>query len=994
MMPSSSSRKDAVRQTPPPSSKALRIGSWNVRSMYQTGKRAQIIREMQRNNLDILGISETHWNQSGQQHLFSGELFIFSGYDEDGPHREGVGLFISKAARKTLRGWEKHGPRMMMASFTTRKKDINMNIVQVYAPTNDAEDEDKDSFYNKLQDVVSKLPNKDVNIIMGDLNAKVGKDNRNYEQVMGKHGLGEMNDNGDRFLAFCTYNRMIIGGTVFPHKKIHKATWVSPDGQTENQIDHFCISGKFRRSMDDVRVLRGADVGSDHHLVLAKIRIKLKKYGKTSQGCRQKYQVSHLQDDGKKKDFQLELSNKFKALENLEDMTIEDHWKGIKEVVTSACTTVLGPKKNIHKEWITQESLDRIKKRRELKDEVNGSKTEEEKMEAREKYSVAHKEVKDGIKMDKNAFFESLAEKAEQAAANGHMRIVYQTTKTLSGKFSKPAVPVKDKEGKSIFEQKGQCDRWKEHFNELLNRPPPENPPDLLPARRDLQMNVEAPTKEEIAKALKLLKSHKAAGPDLIPPEALKTDIPTTVEILYGLFEKIWKEEKIPNDWKDGHLIKLPKKGDLSNCGNYRGITLLSIPGKVFNRILLERMKDTLDGALRENQAGFRKNRSCVDQIAALRIIVEQSEEWNSPLLVNFIDYEKAFDSVDRATLWMLMRHYGIPEKLVNLVKSSYDGTYCQVFHEGQLTDRFEVGTGVRQGCLLSPFLFILAIDWIMKETTRGRRNGVQWTPWLQLDDLDFADDLALLSHSSSQMQGKTDDLNTISKSVGLKIHKGKSKILKTGAASTKEVTLEDVPLEEVESFCYLGSIIDGKGGTEADVKARIGKARAAFTQLGKVWRATKISRKTKLRLFNSNVKSVLLYGCETWKATAGTLKKVQTFVNRCLRTILKIRWDDRVRNEDLWERAGQVPMKEEIGKRKWRWIGHTLRKPKGNITRQSLRWNPQGNRGRKRPRETWRRCVEREMVTMGHSWGELTQIAQDRGEWKLLVCGLCSDPG
>ena len=580
MTHSSQSRKDVVKQTSPASPKALRIGSWNVRSMYQTGKTAQITREMQRNNLDILGISETHWNQSGQQRLNSGELFIFSGYEEDGPHREGVGLFLSKTARKTLRGWEKHGPRMVMASFTTRKKNINMNIVQVYAPTNDAEDEVKDSFYNKLQNVVSKLPNKDVNIIMGDLNAKVGSDNENYEEVMGKHGLGEINDNGDRLLGFCTFNKMVIGGTVFPHKKIHKSTWVSPDGQTENQIDHFCISRKFRRSMDDVRTLRGADVGSDHHLVLAKIRIKLKKYGAVSQGCRQKFQVSYLQDEEKKKDFKLELSNKFKALENLEAMTIEEHWNGIKEVVTSTCTTVLGPKKDIHKEWITQESLDKIRKRRESKEEINGSRTNEEKETAREKYSVAHKEVKESIKKDKNAFIESLAEKAEQAAANGHMRIVYQTTKTLSGKFSKPAVPVKDKEGRSIFEQKGQCDRWKEHFNELLNRPPPENPPELLPARRDLQMVVDAPTKEEIAKALKLLKSHKAAGPDLIPPEALKTDIPTTVDILYGLFGKIWREEKIPNDWKDGHLIKLPKKGDLSNCGNYRGITLLSIPGK------------------------------------------------------------------------------------------------------------------------------------------------------------------------------------------------------------------------------------------------------------------------------------------------------------------------------------------------------------------------------------------------------------------------------
>ena len=117
------------------------------------------------------------------------------------------------------------------------------------------------------------------------------------------------------------------------------------------------------------------------------------------------------------------------------------------------------------------------------------------------------------------------------------------------------------------------------------------------------------------------------------------------------------------------------------------------------------------------------------------------------------------------------MRLYGIPEKIVSLVKFSYDGTNCQVFHDGQLSDPFDINTGVRQGCLLSPFLFILIIDWIMKETTKGRRNGLQWTLWQQLDDLDFADDIALLSHSQEQMQAKTDHLNEISERVGLKIH-------------------------------------------------------------------------------------------------------------------------------------------------------------------------------------------------------------------------------
>ena len=132
--------------------------------------------------------------------------------------------------------------------------------------------------------------------------------------------------------------------------------------------------------------------------------------------------------------------------------------------------------------------------------------------------------------------------------------------------------------------------------------------------------------------------------------------------------------------------------------------------------------------------------------------------------------------------------------------------------HDGQLSEPFQINTGVRQGCLLSPFLFTLAVDWIIKVITKGKKCGVQWTPWLQLDDLDFADDLALMSHTKHQMQSKTDTLDEISKSIGLNIHAGKSKILTSERDTIERVTLRNTPLEIVESFTYLGSIIDGKG--------------------------------------------------------------------------------------------------------------------------------------------------------------------------------------
>ncbi|VDP36916.1 unnamed protein product, partial [Schistosoma curassoni] len=144
------------------------------------------------------------------------------------------------------------------------------------------------------------------------------------------------------------------------------------------------------------------------------------------------------------------------------------------------------------------------------------------------------------------------------------------------------------------------------------------NPPDIEAAHTDLPIDVNPPTTEEIRMAIRQIRSGKAAGPDNIPGEALKSDIGVTTNMLHLLFRKIWEKEQVPMDWKEGHLIKIPKKGDLSKCGNYRGITLLSIPGKVFNRVLLNWMKDAVDAQLRDQEAGFRKDRSCADRIATI----------------------------------------------------------------------------------------------------------------------------------------------------------------------------------------------------------------------------------------------------------------------------------------------------------------------------------------------------------------------------------------
>ena len=139
------------------------------------------------------------------------------------------------------------------------------------------------------------------------------------------------------------------------------------------------------------------------------------------------------------------------------------------------------------------------------------------------------------------------------------------------------------------------------------------------------------------------------------------------------------------------------------------------------------------------------------------------------------------------------------------------------------------------------------------------------------------------------------------------------------------------------------------------------------------------IKTSTKLRIFNANVKTFLRYGSETWRISKTTLSKVQTFINKCLRRILRIRWPDTIKNEDLWEKTGQESAKRTISRRKWSWIGHTLRSTKSNITKEVLTWNPSAKRRRGRTRHTWRREMEAEMAAEGYSLKQLEKMAQNR---------------
>ena len=231
------------------------------------------------------------------------------------------------------------------------------------------------------------------------------------------------------------------------------------------------------------------------------------------------------------------------------------------------------------------------------------------------------------------------------------------------------------------------------------------------------------------------------------------------------------------------------------------------------------------DAILRKEQAGFRPEIGCLDHIFTLRNIIEQSIERNTKVHINFIDLEKTFDSIHRDTLWRILLAYGCPEKIINIIKCFYNIFSCSIIHKKKLTDWFSVRSWVRQGCVLSPMLFLVAIDWIMRKTIGKKRRGIRWTLTSLREDLDFADDVALVSSTRDQLQRKTSDLALATNPLGLNISRKKTKTMQL-TETPLQVELENENLEEVEEFTYLGIIKSKSNATVKDITNRLQKAK------------------------------------------------------------------------------------------------------------------------------------------------------------------------
>uniref|UniRef100_A0A7I4Y7G6 Reverse transcriptase domain-containing protein n=1 Tax=Haemonchus contortus TaxID=6289 RepID=A0A7I4Y7G6_HAECO len=377
--------------------------------------------------------------------------------------------------------------------------------------------------------------------------------------------------------------------------------------------------------------------------------------------------------------------------------------------------------------------------------------------------------------------------------------------------------------------------------------PPYEEPPTIL--------------KSEVANAIRSMKKGTAPGLDNIPADLLRSGNTALHTLLAEHFNHYLKLKRIPEQWKESKTIFLFKKGHREDISNYRPISLLSVVYESFTKILLNRMECTLDEYQPIEQTGFRKNFSCMDNIQAVTQLIERSREYRLPLALLFVDYKKAFDSVEINAVLNALAQAGVDPAYVHLLEQCLSNTSTSI----QLFERklkIPVGKGVRQGDTISPKLFTAALQYAMLNLDWDERgysvNG------RNVNNLRFADDIVLISSSTPEMEKMVSELNAVSRRIGLEMNMSKTQLMVNQWCDTGTVRLDGKAQQRVESYVYLGRELNMMNNITLELNRRRRAAWAAFGSIREV--TDQVSDPDlKASIFNASVLPAMCYATETW---------------------------------------------------------------------------------------------------------------------------------
>ena len=478
---------------------------------------------------------------------------------------------------------------------------------------------------------------------------------------------------------------------------------------------------------------------------------------------------------------------------------------------------------------------------------------------------------------------------------------------------------------------------WRTYFENLLNfKSHISQDYEAIPLTlEDLPIHQGPTTTEEVEQAIKQQKNGKFSGLDYaITSDVFKYGGKWITNQLRDICNDIYENQQTPTQFNTNIIIPIPKKGNKTLMTNDRGISLMSVAAKTYNRILLNRIRELLGSIFRVNQAGFRKERSGIDQIHIISRILAGAIDKQLPIFITFVDFMKAFDSINRLVMFNILRHYGVPLKIVKAIEAIYHHSKSVVLVDGNISEEFNVTTDVLQGDTLALFLFIIVIDYIMKNAQLDHANDEgecgfitnERQPATIIHDLEFSDDITLLESTFERAPSQLTKTVEWANKAGLQINTIKTQALTNQTTNNKTLKLDGHNIEWINNFKYFGSMILS---SETNINAWKNQAWKAFWKMKNSWKSTTIPIYLKINVFRASCLSILLYGSESWIITSKIEKTLNSFDTSYYRIILNIKQLDKISNNTIYKTVKQEPLTQTIQQQQLRFIGYCLRRNK-----------------------------------------------------------------
>ncbi|EYC43100.1 hypothetical protein Y032_0503g2638 [Ancylostoma ceylanicum] len=927
----------------------VRVGSLNVGTL--TGKTREIADFMARRRIHVLCLQETRWKGSKAREIGDGVKLFYYGIEAK---RNGVAIAVSEPLKEYVSSVNRVSDRIISLRVAT--EDGFWTVMSVYAPQCGCTEAEKEAFYDELDDVIRSAPEGDYITVAGDFNGHVGQDRKGFERVHGGRGFGRRNQEGERIVELAEAHDLAIASTFFMKRESQKITYCS--GGRQSEIDYILVRRRFLKTVKNVKTIPGEEIAGQHRPVVADVCIALQKHTKAKREPRIRW-------------WKLAGETQKTFRDKIIAAGLPEPYGHIDSVWASAATTILtcardtlgetkGGRRGDRATWFWSEDVQKIVK---AKKDAYKAWQKTKSLSSLAEYKLRKKEAKAAVARAKNAVMDELYDKLESSQAEKHVFRLAKARHRASLDVTEVRA-VKNEDGEVLRDPVAVKERWRVYFEHLLNEEFPRKP--KAPAE-PVAGPMQPWTADEVRKAIKKMKAGKATGPDGIPVEAWRSLGELGVRWLTEFFNNITRSAKMPEAWRDSIIVPIFKrKGDAMNCTNYRGIKLIAHTMKIYERLLDMRLREMVE--ISPDQFGFVPERSTIDAIFIARQLMEKYREKNKPCHLAFLDLEKAYDRLPRTVLWEVMRERGIPECMVRTVQVMYDGSTARVRTSHGMTSKFDITVGVHQGSALSPFLFIMTLDTVVKHLLEGPPSTLL-----------YADDVALIADSRAELQLKIQKWQTALADAGFKLNLKKTEVMSSIGGGDAMLDENGTAFTQTEEFQYLGSVLSADGTVDAAVRGRIACAWLKWRESTGILCDRRCSRVLKGKIYRTVVRPAMMYGSECWPVTKAHERMLNTAEMRMLRWACGLTRRDKVRNENIRALMQTAPIQQKLRAQRLRWFGHVMRRSPLHPTRKAMEMEVSGKRPRGAPKKRWKDTVSKDMRELGVTKDD----AQNRDLWR-----------